>query len=59
MIKILMGMILFVVFSFAGNESNMTRTVQAKVGMLLSNTLTLDIEWIVDGHVLPPEPELL
>ena len=129
MIKILMGMIVFVVFSFAGNESNVTRTVtvvvpvltslslssstttlnvgetteltlmgtysdntsktvtqgiayvitpsnsvevngtvltakkdgnvtvQAKVGTTLSNTIALTIKWVVDGHVLPPEPD--
>ena len=32
-------------------------TVQAKVGITLSNTLNLNITWIVDGHTLPPEPD--
>ena len=32
-------------------------TVQAKVGSTLSNILTLNITWIVNGHVLPPEPD--
>jgi hypothetical protein len=31
-------------------------TVQAKVGTTLSNTLNLYITWVVNGHVLPPEP---
>ena len=31
-------------------------TVQAKVGTTLSNKVALTITWIVDGHVLPPEP---
>jgi hypothetical protein len=32
-------------------------TVQAKVGTTLSNTLNLNITWVVNGHVLPPEPD--
>ena len=32
-------------------------TVQAKVGTTLSNTLNLNITWVVDGHTLPPEPD--
>jgi len=32
-------------------------TVQAKVGATLSNKINLNITWIVDGHVLPPEPD--
>lgn len=32
-------------------------TVQAKVGSTLSHTLNLNITWIVDGYVLPPEPD--
>lgn len=32
-------------------------TVQAKVGTTLSNTLNLTISWVVNGHVLPPEPD--
>ncbi len=32
-------------------------TVQAKVGTKLSNTLNLTIVWVVNGHVLPPEPD--
>jgi hypothetical protein len=32
-------------------------TLQAKVGNTLSNTLKLNITWIVNGHVLPPEPD--
>jgi hypothetical protein len=32
-------------------------TVQAKVGNVLSNTLNLTITWVVNGHVLPPEPD--
>ncbi|PTB83417.1 hypothetical protein C9926_03030, partial [Sulfurovum lithotrophicum] len=34
-----------------------TVTVQAKVGTTLSNTIALNITWVVDGHVLPPEPD--
>ncbi len=32
-------------------------TVQAKVGTTLSNTVTLNIYWEVNGHRLPPEPD--
>ena len=32
-------------------------TVQVKVGTTLSNTITLNITWVVDGYVLPPEPD--
>jgi len=32
-------------------------TVQAKVGTTLSNKVTLTITWVVNGHVLPPEPD--
>ena len=32
-------------------------TVQAKVDGILSNVLSLNITWIVDGHELPPEPD--
>ena len=32
-------------------------TVQAKVGNTLLNTLNLTIAWVVDGHVLPPDPD--
>ena len=32
-------------------------TVQVKVGTTLSNTITLNITWVVDGHILPPEPD--
>jgi len=32
-------------------------TLQAKVGNILSNTITLNITWVVNGHVLPPEPD--
>ena len=32
-------------------------TVQAKVGTILSNTINLNITWIVDGYTLPPEPD--
>ena len=32
-------------------------TLQAKVGTTLSNTIALNITWVVDGHVLPPEPD--
>lgn len=39
----------------AKKDSNIT--VQAKVGIILSNTLNLTIAWIVNGHVLPPEPD--
>ena len=31
-------------------------TVQVKVNDTLSNTLNLHITWVVNGHVLPPEP---
>lgn len=34
-----------------------TVTVQAKVNGVLSNTLNLNITWVVNGHVLPPEPD--
>jgi len=32
-------------------------TVQATVGGMKSNSLNLIITWVVDGHVLPPEPD--
>ncbi len=32
-------------------------TVQAKVGNALSNRVALNITWVVNGHVLPPEPD--
>jgi hypothetical protein len=32
-------------------------TLQAKVGNTLSNTLKLNITWVVNGHTLPPEPD--
>ena len=32
-------------------------TVQAKVGTTLSNKVTLNIYWEVNGHRLPPEPD--
>ena len=32
-------------------------TVQAKVGITLSNAITLNIIWVVNGHTLPPEPD--
>ena len=32
-------------------------TVQAKVGTTLSNTIDLNIIWVVNGHTLPPEPD--
>jgi len=32
-------------------------TVQAKVNGVLSNKLNLTIAWVVNGHVLPPEPD--
>ena len=32
-------------------------TVQVKVGTLFSNTLNLAVRWVVNGHVLPPEPD--
>jgi len=32
-------------------------TIQVKVGNTLSNTLNLTIAWVVNGHVLPPEPD--
>jgi hypothetical protein len=32
-------------------------TVQIKVKDVLSNVLTLNIVWVVNGHVLPPEPD--
>jgi hypothetical protein len=32
-------------------------TVQATVGTVNSNNLNLAITWIVNGHVLPPEPD--
>jgi len=39
----------------AKKDSNVT--VQAKVNGVLSNTLNLTIAWVVNGHVLPPEPD--
>lgn len=33
-----------------------TLTLQAKAGNTLSNTLTLDVTWTVNGYTLPPEP---
>ena len=32
-------------------------TVQAKIGTLVSNMLSLEIYWEVNGHRLPPEPD--
>jgi len=32
-------------------------TVQATVGGVVSNSVELHIIWVVDGHVLPPEPD--
>jgi len=32
-------------------------TVQAAIDGVNSNTITLNITWVVNGHVLPPEPE--
>ena len=32
-------------------------TVQAKVDTILSNTINLNITWIVNGHTLPPAPD--
>jgi hypothetical protein len=32
-------------------------TLQAKVGNRLSDVLKLNITWVVNGHVLPPEPD--
>ena len=32
-------------------------TVQAKVGTTLSNAITLNIKWVVNGHTLPSEPD--
>ena len=32
-------------------------TVQASIDGVNSNTIALNITWIVDGHVLPPEPD--
>ncbi|NOR56046.1 MAG: hypothetical protein GQ531_07535 [Sulfurovum sp.] len=32
-------------------------TLQAKVSNILSNTLNLTIVWVVNGYVLPPEPD--
>jgi len=32
-------------------------TVQASIDGVNSNTITLNITWVVDGHVLPPEPD--
>jgi hypothetical protein len=32
-------------------------TLQAKVGNTLSNTLKLNITWVINGHTLPPEPD--
>jgi len=33
-----------------------TITLQAKAGNTLSNTLSLDVTWTVNGYTLPPEP---
>ena len=32
-------------------------TVQAMVNGVKSNSISLNITWVVDGHVLPPEPD--
>jgi len=32
-------------------------TLQAKVGNTLSNRVNLNVSWVVNGHVLPPEPD--
>jgi len=32
-------------------------TLKAKVGNMFSNTVNLNITWVVGGHTLPPEPD--
>ncbi len=32
-------------------------TIQARAGNTLSNALTLDIRWVINGHTLPPKPD--
>jgi len=32
-------------------------TIKAKLGNVVSNDVTLDITWTVNGHTLPPEPD--
>ena len=32
-------------------------TLKAKLGNTLSNTMNLNITWVVNGHTLPPEPD--
>ncbi len=31
--------------------------LKAKLGNVLSNSINLDITWVVNGHILPPEPD--
>jgi hypothetical protein len=37
-------------------KDNPTR-LKAKLGNVLSNSISLDIAWVVNGHMLPPKPD--
>ncbi len=38
-------------------KKDTTTTLNAKLGTILSNTVNLNIVWIINGHTLPPEPD--
>ena len=38
-------------------KKDTSTTLNAKLGTTLSNTLNLNIVWVVNGHTLPPEPD--
>ena len=38
-------------------KKDASTTLNAKLGTTLSNTVNLNIVWIVNGHTLPPEPD--
>jgi len=39
------------------DSAEVNGSVQASIDRVNSNTITLNITWIVNGHVLPPEPD--
>ncbi len=38
-------------------EKDNQSTLQAKLGSTLSNSMNLNITWVINGHNLPPEPD--
>ncbi len=38
-------------------QRDIQTSIQAKLGSILSEKVNLNITWIVNGHVLPPEPD--